>query len=104
MLTCEAVLSEAAFILRRLGGNPSAVPALVDKGVLKVGISVQEQAGHVRTLMERYGEVPMSLADACLVRMTELVEDVAVMTFDADFRIYRRSGRRLIPLITPQDF
>jgi predicted nucleic acid-binding protein len=103
MLTCESVLSEAGFILKRLGGDPSAVPALVEKGVLKVGFSVQDQAAYLRVLMKRYGEVPMSLADACLVRMTELFDDVAVMTFDSDFRIYRRSGRTMIPLIAPED-
>lgn len=103
MLTCEPVLSEAGFILKRLGGNPSAVPALVEKGVLKVGFSVQEQAAYLRVLMERYSEVPMSLADACLVRMTEVLEDTAVMTFDSDFRIYRRSGRKMIPLLAPEE-
>jgi predicted nucleic acid-binding protein len=103
MLTCEPVLSEAGFIVKRLSGDPSAVPALVEKGVLKMGFSVQEQAAYVRALMQRYTEVPMSLADACLVRMTELLDDAAVMTFDADFRIYRRSGRNVIPLIAPEE-
>jgi predicted nucleic acid-binding protein len=103
MLTCEPVLSEAGFVLERLGGDPSAVPALVEKGVLKVGFSVQEHATYLRALMERYRNVPMSLADACLVRMTELLDDAAVMTFDSDFRIYRRSGRNIIPLIAPAD-
>ena len=102
MLTCEPALSEAGFILKRLGGDPSAVPALVEKGVLKVSFSVQEQAAYLRVLMERYSETPMSLADACLVRMTELLDDAAVMTFDSDFRIYRRGGRKMIPLIAPE--
>ncbi len=101
LLTCEAVLSEASFILKRFGGDPSAVPALVEKGVLRIAFSVQDQAAYLRVLMERYSEVPMSLADACLVRMTELLDDVAVMTLDSDFRIYRRSSRKMIPLIAP---
>lgn len=101
LLTCEPVLSEAAFILKRFGGDAGAVPALVEKGVLRIAFSVQDQAAYLRVLMERYSEVPMSLADACLVRMTELLDDVAVMTFDSDFRIYRRSGRKMIPLIAP---
>jgi predicted nucleic acid-binding protein len=102
MLTCESVLSEAGFILKRLGGDPSTVPALVDRGVLRIGFSMQDQAASVRALMQRYGQVPMSLADACLVRMTELLNDPAVMTFDSDFRIYRRSGRAVVPLIAPE--
>jgi predicted nucleic acid-binding protein len=63
---------------------------------------MQDQAASVRALMQRYGQVPMSLADACLVRMTELLNDPAVMTFDSDFRIYRRSGRAVVPLIAPE--
>lgn len=102
MLTCEPALSEAAFIVRRMGGNPSAVPALVDRGVLRVAFSVQEQAAHLAALMLRYAEVPMSLTDACLVRMTELLDEAVLMTFDSDFRIYRKHNRRVIPLLAPE--
>lgn len=101
LLTCEPVLSEAAFVVKRLGGDPGAVPALVEKGVLRIEFSLQAQAGEVRALMNRYRGVPMSLADACLVRMSELIADSAVMTMDGDFRIYRKNGRRMIPLIAP---
>jgi len=103
LLTCEPVLSEAGFVIKRLGGEPSSILDLLEKGVIQVRFSLQEQAANIRTLMQRYSEVPMSLADACLVRMTELLDDAAVMTVDADFRIYRRSGRNVIPLIAPED-
>ena len=103
LLTCEPVLSEAAFILKRLGGDPSAALALVEKQVLRVAFSLQDQAGQLRALMDRYAQVPMSLADACLVRMSELIDDSVVMTMDSDFRIYRKNGRKVIPLITPDD-
>lgn len=102
LLTCEPVLSEVAFILGRLGGDPAASPALVGKGVVKVALSVQDHASHVCRLMHRYRNVPMSFADACLVRMTELVDDVAVMTFDSDFEVYRRHRRLIIPLLAPE--
>jgi len=102
MLTCEPALSEAAFIVRRLGGDPSAVPALVEKGVLRVAFSVQEQAAYLAALMRRYAQVPMSLTDACLVRMAELLDDAVVVTFDSDFRIYRKHGRKVIPLLAPE--
>jgi predicted nucleic acid-binding protein len=103
LLTCEPALSEAAFIVKRLGGDPSTVPALVGKGVLGIAFSVQEQAAHLAALMQRYAQVPMSLTDACLVRMTELMDDAMVLTFDSDFRIYRRHSRKVIPLLAPQD-
>lgn len=102
MLTCEPALSEAAFIVRRLGGDPGAVPALVEKGVLRIEFSVQEQAAYVAALMRRYARVPMSLTDACLVRMAELLADAVVLTFDSDFRIYRRHNRKVIPLLAPE--
>lgn len=103
LLTCEAVLAEAGHLLSRGGGEAAVVPALLEKGVLRVGLAAQEQAPHLRRLMQRYRDVPMSLADACLVRMSELIDDLAVMTLDSDFRIYRRRGRNVIPLIAPAD-
>jgi len=102
LLTCEPALGEAAFIVTRLGGDSSAVPALVEKGVLRIAFSVQDQAACLAVLMRRYAQVPMSLTDACLVRMTELLDDAVLVTFDSDFRIYRRHTRKVIPLLAPE--
>ena len=102
LLTCEAALSEAAFVVKRLGGDPAAVPMLVEAGVLGIAFSVQDQAAHLRALMRRYAQVPMSLTDACLVRMTELIDDAVVLTFDSDFRVYRKQGRKVIALLAPE--
>jgi predicted nucleic acid-binding protein len=52
-------------------------------------------------LIDKYDDVPMSLADACLVRMSELAADPLVLTTDADFRIYRRNGRQMIACLLP---
>jgi predicted nucleic acid-binding protein len=76
LFTCEAVLSEACFLVRKLRGGPDAVLGLV---------------------------VTMSLADACLVRMTELAENPTVLTLDRDFRIYRRHSRQVIPVVAPEE-
>jgi hypothetical protein len=43
----------------------------------------------------------MSLADACLVRMTEILADPILLTTDGDFRIYRRHGRQVVPCTMP---
>ena len=51
--------------------------------------------------MQKYADVPMSLADACLVRMTEILPDPVLLTTDTDFRIYRRHGRKTIPCVLP---
>ncbi|MGQ0544084.1 MAG: type II toxin-antitoxin system VapC family toxin [Betaproteobacteria bacterium] len=101
MLTCEPALAEAAFVVKRLGGDASTLPALVEKGVLRIALSVQDQAAYLAALMRRYADVPMSLADACLVRMTELLDDPILVTFDSDFRVYRRHTRKVIPLLAP---
>jgi uncharacterized protein len=103
LTTCEPVLAEVAHLISRVGGEPHAVVSLVTKGVLAIGISVQDDAPYLQRLMERYRSVPMSLADACLVRLMERLDGAVLMTLDSDFRVYRQLGRKLIPLLAPQD-
>ena len=67
-----------------------------------VSFSLAEHQSPVLALMRKYAQVPMSLADACLVRMTELVADPVLLTTDADFRLYRRHGRQVVPCVMPQ--
>lgn len=100
-LTCEAVLSEAQHIVRRLGGDPMVVLELVRRGVLEVSFRAGPEIGALIVLEQSYVDVPMSLADACLVRMSELAPRCRVMTTDSDFLHYRRNRRRLIPVICP---
>lgn len=100
-LTCEAVLSESCFLLQRFPSAVEAVLEMLNRGVLAIGIRLDEESGPVAGLMSRYRNVPMSLADACLVRMTEQHGDARVLTVDGDFRIYRKSGRQVIPTIMP---
>lgn len=100
-LSCEAVISEACFIVRRNGLDASRVMALIDEGVVRIGLSLNEEAGAVRKLYEKYGDVPASLADACLIRMSELYDPCVVLTLDRDFEVYRRRGRQTIPLLRP---
>ena len=100
-LTCEAVVAETCFLLARAGFDPAKALALIERGVVRVGMSLADQATAVRTLFERYDNVPASLADACLVRMSELYEPCRVLTLDRDFEVYRRHGRKVIPLLSP---
>jgi len=103
LFTCEAVLSEAQFVIRRLGGNPRVVLELVQRGVLDVAFDVEDEVDRLIELQRTYANVPMSLADACLVRMTELHARSRVLTTDSDFNIYRRNRRQVIPLCAPAD-
>ena len=74
---------------------------LLERGVLRLAFDLSDNVRQVRALMKRYGNVPMSLADTCLARMSELVTGSTVLTLDGDFRIYRRHRRQKIPLLMP---
>ena len=103
LLTCEPVLTEACFLVRALPGGSAAVLELVGRGALKVAYSVEPDVETLARLMSRYANVPMSLADACLVRMAEQHPASSVLTLDRDFRVYRAHGRRVIPAVMPSD-
>jgi len=101
LLTCEAVLTEASFLIARVGQNASLVTALVDHGVLLVVPLFNKESAAITRLVRRYANVPMSLADACLVRLVELTPQAMLFTVDSDFEIYRQKGRSVIPLLAP---
>ena len=102
LLTCEAVVSEAAFLGQRAGrGSPADVVEMVRRGILDVSFSLSAEIDRVSAVMSKYRDVPMSVADACLVRMSELHRGSPVLTLDGDFAIYRRKRRRPIPLLSP---
>lgn len=101
LLTCEPVISEACFLLRRILGASRAVLQLVDRGVLKVPFRLETEWESVGALIHRYASVPMALADACLVRMAEQYAGSPVMTLDRDFDIYRIHGRKVVPTLMP---
>jgi predicted nucleic acid-binding protein len=101
LLTCEPVLTEATFLLKREGCDADALFALLERGVIRIALDVQEEQADLRALMRRYRNRPMSLADACLVRLAEIHATGEVFTLDSDFRIYRRHGNRVIPVLMP---
>lgn len=101
IITCDAVLTEALYLLR---GDKKFKPlffGLLERGVIVSRFSVQDHAAALRKLMEKYADTPMDFGDACLVRMSELHSGSRVWTVDSDFLIYRRNGRARIPLIYP---
>jgi len=98
--TCEAVLSESFHLLG--GRGAASLGALLRRGALLVTFELAENVGPIVRLIGKYSDVPMSLADACLVRMTETLADPIVLTTDEDFRVYRRHSRQIVPCITPK--
>jgi predicted nucleic acid-binding protein len=101
LVTCEPVLTEACFLIHRAGGRPADLLRKVSQRNLEIGIDIEDDASAIESLMQRYADTPMSLADACLVRLTERLPDCRLFTLDADFEHYRRNGRQVIPLLRP---
>ncbi len=101
LVTCEAVLTEACFLIQKSGGRPEDLTRKVVQRSLEIGINLEDDASGLESLMQRYRDTPMSLADACLVRLTERLPDCLLFTLDSDFEHYRRNGRQIIPLLRP---
>lgn len=100
VVTCEAVVSEAFFLLRTSERASGALRGMLDDELIEL-TPMNAEIRAVKKLMERYASVPMSFADACLVRLSEMLPKAVVATLDSDFRVYRRNGRQVIPLLTP---
>lgn len=98
--TCEAVLSETYHLIGERG--VSSLGALLRRRALAVAFELANHLEPVTRLIEKYSDVPMSLADACLVRMTETVADPIILTTDEDFQVYRRHSRQVVPYVTPE--
>jgi len=101
VFTCEAVLSEAQFLLHERGADPVAVLEWVRVGVINLAFNAEDHIGRLMELQRSYRNLPMDFADACLVRMTETHTNSRVLTTDSHFRLYRRNRRQVIPLLAP---
>lgn len=101
LLVCEPVLAEAMYLLAGLPKAQDALFGLLENGALRVAFHVEEHVPALRALQRKYRDRPMSLADACIVRMAELFERHQVLTLDADFSVYRKHGREPLALLLP---
>ena len=101
LATCEAVLAETCHLLRDRLNARKALLSAVAAGNIELPFSLAGEAGSIEKLMDRYRNIPMSFADACLVRMSEIHKDGVIFTLDDDFRIYRKGNRQVIPSVMP---
>ncbi|MDJ1170103.1 PIN domain-containing protein [Roseofilum sp. BLCC_M154] len=101
VITNEAVITEACFLARRIHQGQATILKLIQQGHMVIPFSLNQEIEAVNDLMQRYASVPMSLADACLVRMSEIYEDSQIITLDSDFQIYRKHRNQTIPIIMP---
>jgi predicted nucleic acid-binding protein len=96
--SCPEAMAEAA----ALTGQPAAIVEMIQSEEIILAFDLSEQAAGVLSLLKKYADRDMDLADVCIVRMTELMRDCRVVTLDRlDFAVYRRNGRDLIPVIAP---
>ncbi len=101
LLVCEPVLAEAMYLLARFSRAQDALFGLLENGALRIALRIQEHVPALRKLHQKYRDRPISLADACIVRMAELHDRHAVLTLDSDFMVYRKHSRDPLVLIYP---
>jgi predicted nucleic acid-binding protein len=102
LLTCEPVITETCFLLQKIYQGEATILKLISSEKIKIEFQISQESANLQKLMERYQSVPMSLADACLVRMTEIYPNSILLTLDSDFRIYRKNKNEIIPFIIPE--
>lgn len=98
--TCEAALSEAYRLLGERGAP--GLSAMLSRKAVVAKFHLDDNVMAVAAFLQKYASVPMSFADACLARMSEILPDPLILTTDSDFRIYRRHGRQVIPVLCPR--
>ena len=103
LFTCEAVLSEACFLLRHYENGANNILKLLERQLLSLPFRLEDEISAIKGLLNKYKNLPMSLADACLVRMAEQTTDSVIFTLDSDFKIYRKNKRNIVPTIMPDD-
>jgi predicted nucleic acid-binding protein len=94
LVTSEAVIAEACYLLRRLPGAVDAVLENVERGIFNLPLRLAERAPSIRRLLKKYARVPMDLADACLVDLADELTTGDILTLDSDFHIYRWGHHR----------
>jgi predicted nucleic acid-binding protein len=101
LLVCEPVLAETMYLLRYDARVPDVLFEYLQNGALHIAFRIEEHVSALRKLLKKYGDIPMSLADACVVRMAEIHERHCVLTLDSDFSVYRKHGQVALTLIHP---
>jgi uncharacterized protein len=99
LATCEAVIAETCYLLRGVPGAPIAVLENVEKGIIEVPLRLADQAARVARLLKKYADVPMDLADGCLVDLATQCQTGKILTLDHDFKVYRWGKNRSFELL-----
>jgi len=103
MLTCEAVIVESCYLLRRLPGAAATVIENVERGVFQIPFQLSRSGAAVRLLLKKYRDLPASLADACLIHLADQFDTGDILTLDRDFNAYRWRRNRPFHLLVDLD-
>lgn len=104
MITCEAVIAESCYLLRKLTGASEAVLENVAAGIFQIPLQLSREAANVRKILRKYRDQPIDLADACMICMADAFSAGEILTLDRDFAIYRWGRNRpfrMLPLTAP---
>ena len=103
LLTCQAVISESCFLTRNIPQGRETILEMIERNLIQTEFNLNAEATALKQLIHKYQNVPMSLADACLIRMAEIYEDAKILTLDKDFTIYRKNRNAKVACIAPFD-
>lgn len=102
LVTCEAVIAESCYLLRKLNGASETILENVEKGVFHIPFQLAQSAGRVKTILRKYNNIVADFADACLIDLADVVGTGDILTLDSDFYSYRwRRIRAFNLLISP---
>jgi predicted nucleic acid-binding protein len=98
--TCEAVVAEACFLMRKVhAAEPAEVAALGKRGVFRIAMDAQDHWPDIEALLKKYKDRPISFADACLITCAEVSDEPRIFTFDSDFTVYKWGRNKRFDLL-----
>ena len=89
LITCEAVIAESCYLLRKLAGAAEAVIENVASEIFQVPLQLSREAAGVKQILRKYRDRQIDLADACLIRLADEFGTADILTLDQDFAVYR---------------
>ena len=102
MLTCDAVLSEALFLISSVPNGIRRFTEILGSGAVQSDFATSANSRELAVLIQKYQSLPMSFADACLVRLAEIHDGATVLTVDSHFQVYRKNGSEPLSLMMPE--
>jgi predicted nucleic acid-binding protein len=99
LVTCEAVIAESCYLLRKLHGAQDAILKNVEEGIFQLPFQLSQSADATRTILRKYADIPADFADACLIHLAGELDTGDILTLDSDFRSYRWKRTRTFHLL-----